>query len=456
MLFEQLFNKDHLSEYFLKHLINRNGGGRDRMTPRQYWEREHIEEDLNCIINKCNNQSYEFSPYREILITKSRYKNPRCISIPTVRDRLVLGVLNEYLQEVFTEAVNHNTPNQLIQNVKVYISLNKGEEIRFFKSDFSQFYDNIRQPLLISKLRERIDDERIITLVSKAIQTPTISLGKSRKNVEESFVGVPQGLAISNILSFIYMLDTDELFSSLGADIYIRYVDDILMLNPHFDSMRDILKDYLREEKMGIILSPEKTLSGSLPNDSLDFLGFVLHKDVVSIRKSSIDRQLQRIANLCAELRKIIQDPASRPKLIDSEEELVAYYVELLNETISGIRFDSRMYGWLPYFQASNDLQVFFRMDKVVRKMTQKVEQLSSFHIHSFVKTYYDIIENSGKKYLIDYDAISDTPRRKAFLVRRGVINKDSQVTNEHIDQLFQNYCNNRRKSMEKNIGYFR
>lgn len=454
MLFEELFNKEHLSEYFQRHLINRNGGGRDRMTPLQYWER--MEEDLDCIIEKCSNQSYEFSPYRESLITKSRFKYPRCISIPTVRDRLVLGVLNEYLQKVFKEAVNHNTPNQLIQRIKEYISLNKDKEIRFFKSDFSQFYDNIRQPLLISKLRKRIDDERIISLVSKAIQTPTIPLGEPRNSVEESFVGVPQGLAISNILSFIYMLDTDERFSSLGADIYIRYVDDILMLNPHFDSVGEILKDYLKQEKMGITLSQEKTLSGRIPNDTLDFLGYVLYEDIISIRKNSIDRQLQRIAHLCAGLRRMIESPASRPRFINSEEELVYYYVELLNETISGIRFESRMYGWMPYFQASTDLQVFYRMDKVVRKMTKKIEQLSPFRIHSFVKTYYDIIENGGKKYLLDYDAISDTPSRKAFLVGRGVINKDSQVSDEHINQLFQNYCDNRKKAMEKNIGYFK
>lgn len=454
MLFEELFNKEYMSEYFQRHLLNRNGGGRDGMTPLQY--RERIGEDLDCIIRKCNNQSYEFSPYRESLITKDRYKNPRCISIPTVRDRLVLGVLNEYLQEVFKDAVNHDMPNQLIRKIKVYISLNKDDEIRFFKSDFSQFYDNIRQPLLISKLRERIADERIIYLVSKAIQTPTIPLGKPRNCVEESFVGVPQGLAISNILSFIYMLDTDERFSSLGADIFIRYVDDILMLNPHFDSIGEILEDYLKQEKMGIMLSQEKTLSGRIPNDTLDFLGFVIYKDVISIRKNSIDRQIQRIAHLCAELRRMIKSPASRPRYINSEEELVSYYVELLNETISGIRFDSRMYGWTPYFQAATDLQTFFRMDKVVRKMIQKIEQLSPFHIHSFVKTYYDIIENSGKKYLIDYDAISDTPGRKAFLVRRGVINKDSQVSDELINQLFESYCDNRKKAMEKNIGYFK
>lgn len=452
MLFEELFNKEHLSEYFLKYLINRNGGGRDRLSPQKYWERH--ENDLDCIIEKCKNQSYTFSPYREVLIPKKRNKLPRCISIPTVRDRLVLGVLNEYLQTVFEEAINHETPNLLIQKVKLYLSPNKNKEIRFFKSDFNQFYDNIRQPILISKLRKRIKDERVIYLVSRAIQTPTIPIGKPRKGVKESFVGVPQGLAISNILSFVYMLDTDKRLSLLGADIYIRYVDDILMLNPHFDSIHKILRDYLAEENMGITLSEEKTHLGELANDTLDFLGFIIHEDNISIRESSIDKQLQRIAHLCTELRKMISAPASRPKYINDENELVSYYVELLNETISGIKFESKLYGWLPYYQATNDLQIFYRMDKIVKKITNKIPQLSSYSIHSIVKAYYDITENKGRKYVQNYDAITDTSSRKAFLMRRGKINKDSQVSDEYINLLYLDYCNNRRRVMEQNIGY--
>lgn len=131
---------------------------------------------MDCIIEKCKNQSYTFSPYREVLISKKRNKYPRCISIPTVRDRLVLGVLNEYLQNVFEEAINHETPSLLIQKVKLYLSLNKNKEIRFFKSDFYQFYDNIRHPILIFKAIW--DTIRKNTLYEKRVYFETHSKNK--------------------------------------------------------------------------------------------------------------------------------------------------------------------------------------------------------------------------------------------------------------------------------------
>lgn len=37
-LFDTMFSEDYLRTYFLTTLINRNGGGRDLMTPRKWWE----------------------------------------------------------------------------------------------------------------------------------------------------------------------------------------------------------------------------------------------------------------------------------------------------------------------------------------------------------------------------------------------------------------------------------
>jgi len=53
------------------------------------------------------------------------------ISIPTVRGRLVLGVLNKYLQYVFSDCIKHDVPNQLIKVVRDCIDAHaeKNEEL---------------------------------------------------------------------------------------------------------------------------------------------------------------------------------------------------------------------------------------------------------------------------------------------------------------------------------------
>lgn len=163
--FDDFFNDSYAEEYFENKILNRNGGGRDNLTPQVYWEK--YKNNTPLILCKCKNEEYRFTSYKEQLISRGRWKLPRCISIPTVRDRFVLGLLYEYLKEMFPECVNHCTPNQYIKQIKKYIDKNS-EPICFFKSDFSNFYNNINQKVLIDKLKQRIHDSRPFLLRSCA------------------------------------------------------------------------------------------------------------------------------------------------------------------------------------------------------------------------------------------------------------------------------------------------
>lgn len=448
--FDMIFNSGHAEDYFEKKLINRNGGGRDNMTPQAYWQR-FKGSTLNIIL-KCRNQEYKFSPYKEQLILKGRWKNPRCISIPTVRDRLVLGLLNEYLQIIFPECVNRSTPNQYIREIKEYIEANPGEN-RFFKSDFSQFYDNINQSLLIEKLRERIHDERPIKLIIDAIQNPTMGFKKEKK--EYSLVGVPQGLAISNILSSIYMMDFDNKMKTLGAGLYLRYVDDILLLRPHFKDIESIIIDYLIGYNMCISLSKEKTVQGFVGDDSLDYIGYIFKRDCITVRENNVDLYIRRLAHAVTQLKRQQQNPAMRPRFIRDDNQLIEFHTEEINELVSGMKYESAMFGWLPYFQESTDLALFHRLDKILGRLLSKVANFDMSKLHSFVDSYHDIRERSGVHYVRNYDSLSSIAEKESFLMKKGWITATQHYSDDEINQMYGNYCSNRKKAIERNIGYF-
>jgi len=106
------FNENYLIEYFNNHIRRKKGGGRDNLTPEKFWKR--YKDEINGIATKCLQGNYKFSPYNEKLVLKGRRKYPRVLSIPSIRDRIVLGVLNDYLSEVFADCVNHEVPNSLM------------------------------------------------------------------------------------------------------------------------------------------------------------------------------------------------------------------------------------------------------------------------------------------------------------------------------------------------------
>lgn len=448
--FDRVFNSAHAESYFENKLLHRNGGGRDNMSPKTYWER--FKDNTSAIMVKCKNSDYHFSPYKEQLILKGRKSYPRCISIPTVRDRLVLGLLNEYLQEVFPDCVNHKTPNQHIKEIKSFIDNHPGE-INFFKSDFSQFYDNINQTRLMNLLRTRIHDERPLKLIVDAIQNPTTGYKKEKKAL--STKGVPQGLAISNILASIYMMEFDCRMKDMGAKHYLRYVDDILLLQPYSQNPKIAIQEFLKENDMQIALSEEKTITGILGHDTLDFIGYVFQNECVTIRIRNVDMFIRRIAHVVTQLKRQLQNPALRPRFIKDDQQLVEFYIEEINEQISGMRYESTLFGWLPYFQECNDIQLLYRLDKIVKKLLSKVPVVDTTKINSFVKTYHDIRERSGVHYVLNYDELDTVAKKGAFLMKKGKISNTLYYTEDEINQIYSNYCSNRRKAIERNIGYF-
>lgn len=451
-LFDTMFCEDYLRTYFLTTLINRNGGGRDLMTPRKWWESN--KQTLDRISTKCVYGHYRFAPYKEELVIKGRNKLPRCISIPTVRDRLVLGVLNKYLQEAYEISSIPYTPNSYVSDIKMFLKSNSSTPIHFFRTDITDFYNSIFHETLIDKLMRQGIDERAIALITQAIQTPTLSLNQPKFN-QINPKGVPQGLAISNILASIYMADFDKNFSSQeGIYLYKRYVDDILVLSFEKENFKERFEQYFEMHKLHLTLSNDKTTEGIVGEKEFDYIGYVFSHQGVSIRPSNVNRHIRRLSHVVTSFKRALTDTTFRPPYLKDEHDVVTYYTEELNELISGMQYDNVLYGWLPYFQEADDMSLFWRMDKILRRMLSVVACADDFRLHSFVKSYYDIKQNSGRRYVRNYDDIVDVNERKAFLASRGKL-ASNRYNDEQINGIYENYCRTRAKTLERHIGYF-
>src|SRR5258708_623262 len=93
------FSEENLHRLFLEHIIFRSTIGTDGVSSRKF--DEVAGREITVISRKVFEDTYHFTRYREKLILKGAKSLPREISIPKVRDKLVLRAMTEALVEVF-------------------------------------------------------------------------------------------------------------------------------------------------------------------------------------------------------------------------------------------------------------------------------------------------------------------------------------------------------------------
>ncbi|WP_432455885.1 reverse transcriptase domain-containing protein [Agarivorans sp. QJM3NY_29] len=233
----EVFTPDNLRDIYISNFSQSKVTGIDNLLPKHFAKKQ--SKEINTIISKVFIENYAFSRYREKLISKGANKYPRQIAIPTLRDRIVLKAINNYLQRNFSHLLQIQVPQQATRDVKLALDTNTYETV--IKIDIKDFYPTIEHHHLENHLKNLGVEKEVITLIRSAVTT-----GFSKNQVCHS--GVPQGLSISNILAEIYMLDIDKALKK--EDIfYKRYVDDVLIFCREDESGK-IYDKYVEETKL--------------------------------------------------------------------------------------------------------------------------------------------------------------------------------------------------------------
>ena len=114
-LFDALFSPGALIETFEASFVNSTGKGTDRLNGFQF--SKVASATLTNVSEKCLSGKFRLSPYLETLKTKGRDSHPRLISIPTIRDRVVLHQLNRFLASVYPKRVPKNIASTYIREI---------------------------------------------------------------------------------------------------------------------------------------------------------------------------------------------------------------------------------------------------------------------------------------------------------------------------------------------------
>jgi len=416
--FDEMLSVASLIESYSEKFADSSVKGTDRVSGKQFLSRAVSE--LQTASEKCLKGSYRFAPYLEQLKLKGRNKTPRIISIPTVRDRVVLHQLQKYLAAIFPDRVPRNIASAYVREIAKSIKSGSDPKLWVCSTDIKAFYDSIPQDRLLFVLSKKIKNPAALKLVRHAIQTPTVPKNTRRKDHSEyrQRIGVPQGLAISNILASIYLADVDDALMELKVSYY-RYVDDVLMYGYESEVKKAFLSLRRRLKCRGLeVHSLDSGKSQLAPlSKPFNYLGYIFKWPVITVRQSTIERFLQSVAAKFSDHKHNKLARLERSKYLTSEL-IDEIFVDELNEKIAGAISDKKRYGWVGYFNEINDLSLLYRMDHAVNTMFERSGLGVSYPcgLKKLSRAFHEIKYNPLGGYVRNYDSIETVPQKIAFL----------------------------------------
>ena len=438
-LFKAYLSKANFAELFALHIDEKASVGRDGVRVEAFKVR--IDAEIDVSIRKILNGTYEFTSYKEKLISKGAESRPRQISIPTVRDKLVLKFLSELLAKIYPDHISR-PPHQFIKKIHE-VSAISSENTRYLRLDIESYYPSINHSILMRIIRRTIRQKSLLRLIENAIKTPT---GKKKILQNENRVGIPQGLSISNILSSIYLHDIDVECRKISGVHYYRFVDDILLVGPEAQitilsktlpaKMRRTRKIKCHEVGGGSGKSAVVPVS-----DGIDYLGYHFCKEQIEIRDSSYKRMFSNLMKMVTSM-----------KYKGNKAPLIWR----LNLRITGCKYKERRVGWLFFFAQTQNLRQIKQLDAFLAVQLSKVltaEQL--LRVKTLTRAYYEIrYKFRESKYYPDFDDFDDEQMRAQIkiLLPYKKIDELNGMDSKELKKLFNKCISKEISGMEKDM----
>jgi retron-type reverse transcriptase len=322
---ERVYEPRRLLEAWRQVKANAGAAGVDQMTVAEFERRK--EELFPLIRNKLIAGKYRFTPARRVLIPKEgspgKFRN---LGIPVVMDRIVRRGRSQH---------------EAIRTVREKVK----QGYRWCAAvDLKSYFDEIPHDLIFKLLRRRMADERLLTLVARALKAGVIVEGKLEKTTK----GVPQGSPLSPMLSNIVLNEMDHELENRGL-FRARWADDFIILVKSERSAQRVMQritDYL-EKTLGLPVNREKSEVALMRE--VTFLGFRIFRHKIQVSEQAVVKLKRRVRELTHR-----NNPKSMERII---EELNRY-----------------LRGWAGYFRVQEFKRLFGSLDDWVRARLRSMQ----------------------------------------------------------------------------------
>ena len=408
---ENLFSPENIIKAVYTKIVSRNKNtpGLDFVSSRAFIA--SLKNEIAVIQRKTANNTFLFTSYHLNLVSKGPDKIPRKICIPTIRDRVVIALISAYLKEAFPKETRRPLANVVVNRVLKQ----RNSYQRFFKLDIKTFFASIDHELLFRKLRSRIHDETVLSLLLGIVNTKSFDpeTRKTDDSRSQDHRGIPEGLSCSGLLADIFLSDVDAKYSGMTDIAFFRYVDDILVFTDKesFDSIKKAVTDDINALSLNI--NEDKNESGDI-SETFQYLGYVFNGSEITVRKSSELKHEEALERMFRKYAALLKSPDLS---LAEKASLEFEFKNKISMLCAGVKVDEKQLGWLSYYRRINDTRLLHRLDWLVGHFQKRFgTELSDVKRH--VRAYYELnknIKNSRYIYSIntrDYSVIQALNRQ--------------------------------------------
>lgn len=275
-VYGQILHKDVLLESFKRVKKNNGCAGVDKVSIKKF--EEHLDENIETILNELKTKTYKPSPVRRKYIPKKNGKL-RPLGIPTIKDRIVQQALVMKLEPFFEEKVFHENscgfrPQRDVKlAIKKVVSRLESGYLYIYDFDIKGYFDNIPHKKLMKVINKYVSDGTVLDIIWK-----TLKAGYMEDEIKyETVSGTQQGGVISPLLANVYLNELDWELAKEKLE-FVRYADDSIVMcksKEELERAKVLVHDTL--EKLGLELAEDKSDDIDFHEKDFDFLGFTFN-----------------------------------------------------------------------------------------------------------------------------------------------------------------------------------
>lgn len=243
-LFQQLLQPENLHRAWRQIKANNGAAGIDGMTIEAFplWVQQGGWQQYK--------SQLELGEYQPLAVRRVEIDKPdggkRKLGIPNVIDRVIQQSIAQILTPLFDPSFSANSfgfrPNRNAKQAVLQVrDIIKHKRKFAVDVDLSKFFDRVNHDLLMTQLRIKVQDKRLLALIGRYLRAGVMI----NDQFEASFEGVPQGGPLSPLLSNIMLDSLDKELESRGHK-FTRYADDFIILVKSQRAGERVLKSITR------------------------------------------------------------------------------------------------------------------------------------------------------------------------------------------------------------------